>query len=243
MSGHSKWHSIKYQKAITDARRGKLFTKLASEIAISAKNDTNPDTNFRLRLAIQKAKQANMPSANIDRAIARGSGAGVDTQLEELNYEGYGPSGVAILVKALSDNRNRTAADIFTKYGGNLGTSGSVAYLFRQKGEIVLNPNLHKESLSLKAIEAGAEDIDDSADQLIIYTQPNKLEKVKDTIGESNIKSSGLVMAPTQTVKISDEVKAKSLLKLIDSLEDNDDVLNVSANFDIDENILREIAR
>lgn len=246
MSGHSKWHSIKHQKAATDAKRGKIFTKLAGEIAIAAKDGADPDSNFKLRLAISKAKQANMPSANIDRAIARGSGKSGDIKLEELNYEGYGPNGVAILVKALSDNRNRIAAEVrstFSKYGGNLGSSGSVAYLFKQKGEIIAKEGIDKESLSLKAIEAGAEDIDDSSSQLIIYTQPESLEGIKKDIGEENIESSQLVMSPTQTIKIDDESKAKSLIKLIEALEDNDDVVSVSANFDIDEKILEKASQ
>ncbi|MDP4038756.1 MAG: YebC/PmpR family DNA-binding transcriptional regulator [bacterium] len=245
MSGHSKWHSIKHQKAVTDARRGKLFTKLANEIALSAKDGSDPGMNFRLRLAIQKAKQANMPSVNIDRSIARGSGSGDGSSLEELNYEGYGPMGVAIMVKALSDNRNRTASEIrsiFSKYGGNLSGSGSVAYLFEQKGMITLKPRLSKDEMSLKAIEAGASDIDDSSDQLIIYTELNELEKVKSVLGKDKIESAELDMKPTQTIKITDSLKANSLLKLINSLEDNDDVVNVYANFDIDDNILKELA-
>lgn len=246
MSGHSKWHSIKHQKAATDAKRGKIFTKIAGEIAIAAKDGADPDSNFKLRLAISKAKQANMPSSNIDKAIARGAGTGGAAAAEELNYEGYGPSGVAIMAKALTDNRNRTAAEIrstFAKYGGNLGASGSVAYLFEQKGEIIIKPGVDKESMSLKAIEAGAEDIDDSSDQLIIYTQPNQLESLKQSLGEENIESSEIIMDPKQTVKIADESKAKSLLKLIDSLEDNDDVINVSANYDIDDSILKSISQ
>jgi YebC/PmpR family DNA-binding regulatory protein len=246
MSGHSKWHSIKHQKAATDAKRGKIFTKLAGEIAIAAKDGSDPDTNFRLRLVISKAKQANMPSSNIEKAIARGSGNSADAKLEELNYEGYGPNGVAILVKALSDNRNRIAAEIrstFSKYGGNLGSSGSVAYLFKQKGEIIAKQGTNKEELSLKAIEAGAEDIDDSSPELIIYTRPENLEEIKKNIGEENIESSQLVMLPTQTVKIDDESKAKSLIKLVEALEDNDDVVSVSANFDIDEEILEKVSQ
>lgn len=246
MSGHSKWHSIKHQKAATDAKRGKIFTKLANEIAIVAKDGSDPDTNFKLRLVISKAKQANMPSANIERAIARGVGNLGDAKLEELSYEGYGPNGVAILVRALSDNRNRIAAEvrsIFTKYGGNLGSNGSVSYLFKQKGEIIINKNADREDIGLQAIEAGADDIDDSSDQLIIYTRPNELEKIKEIIGNDKIESSQLTMIPTQTVKINDQNKVKSLLKLIESLEDNDDVVDVSANFDVDEEMLKELAK
>lgn len=244
MSGHSKWHSIKHKKGAADAKRGKIFTKLAGEIALAARDGADPSMNFKLRLAIQKAKQANMPSANIDRAVARGAGTAGGAALEELTYEGYGPSGVAIMVKALTDNRNRTASDVksaFSKMGGNLGASGSVAYLFEQKGVIVCNSGIDKDQASLAAIEAGANDIDDSGDQLIVYTTPTEIEKVKAALGEENVESAELDMTPAQTVEITDEKKATSTLKLVETLDDLDDVLSVSANFDIPEEILNKL--
>lgn len=244
MSGHSKWHSIKHKKGAADAKRGKIFTKLAGEIALAARDGADPSMNFKLRLAIQKAKAANMPSANIDRAVARGAGTAGGAALEELTYEGYGPSGVAIMVKALTDNRNRTASDVksaFSKMGGNLGASGSVAYLFEQKGVIVCKEGIDKDTVGLTAIEAGATDIDDLSDQLIIYTATSDLEKIKETIGEDNVESAELDMTATQTVEITDEKKAASTMKLVDTLDDLDDVLSVSANFDIPEEILNKL--
>lgn len=240
MSGHSKWHSIKHKKGAADAKRGKIFTKLAGEIALAARDGADPAMNFKLRLAIQKAKQANMPAGNIDRAVARGAGTAGGAALEELTYEGYGPSGVAVIVKALTDNRNRTASDVkstFSKFGGNLGAPGSVAYIFEQKGVIVCKSGIDQDEVSLTAIEAGAADIDDEGDQLVIYTAPNDLEKVKDALGEP-VESAELDMTPTQTIAITDEKKAASVMKLINQLDDLDDVLSVSANFDIPDEIL-----
>ena len=240
MSGHSKWHSIKHKKGAADAKRGKIFTKLAGEIALAARDGADPAMNFKLRLAIQKAKQANMPAGNIDRAVARGAGTAGGAAPEELTYEGYGPNGVAVIVKALTDNRNRTASDIkstFSKFGGNLGAPGSVAYIFEQKGVIVCKSGIDQDEVSLTAIEAGAADIDDEGDQLVIYTAPNDLEKVKDALGEP-VESAELDMTPTQTIAITDEKKAASVMKLINQLDDLDDVLSVSANFDIPDEIL-----
>ncbi len=240
MSGHSKWHSIKHKKGAADAKRGKIFTKLAGEIALAARDGADPAMNFKLRLAIQKAKSANMPAGNIDRAVARGAGTAGGAVLEELTYEGYGPSGVAVIIKALTDNRNRTSSDVksaFSKFGGNLGAPGSVAYIFEQKGVVVCKPEVDKDEASLTAIEAGAADIDDEGDRLVIYTAPNDLEKVKDALGEA-VESAELDMTPTQTVAIEDEKKAASMMKLINQLDDLDDVLSVSANFDIPEEIL-----
>lgn len=244
MSGHSKWASIKHKKGAADAKRGKIFTKLGNEIAISARDGADPETNFRLRLAVQKAKQANMPAANIDRSIARGAGTAGGAQLEELTYEGYGPVGVAILVQALTDNRNRTASDVkvsFSKHGGTLGSQGSVAYLFEQKGVIHLKASADKDEAELAAIEAGALDIDDSDEQIIIYTKPSELESVKAAVGEANIESSDVEAIASQTVEVTDEAKAKTLLHLIDALEDLDDVATVTANFDIAESVLEKI--
>ena len=244
MSGHSKWHSIKHKKGAADAKRGKVFTKMAAEIAIAAQDGADPAMNFKLRLAIQKAKAANVPAANIERAIAKGSGQGGGAKLEELLYEGYGPAGVAIMVKALSDNRNRTSPEVkstFSKHGGTMGGQGSVAYLFEKKGVIICKPEADKDEMSLMAIEAGADDIDDSGEQLIIYTQPNKVEEVRDALGEDNVESAEVKQEPSQTIVIDDEGKAKTLLNLMEALDDLDDVVEVTSNFDIPEEILNKL--
>ncbi len=241
MSGHSKWHSIKHKKGAADAKRGKIFTKLGNEIALAAREGADPETNFRLRLAIQKAKQANMPSANIDRSIARGVGTAGGAALEELVYEGYGPAGVAVMVEALTDNRNRTASDVkstFSKYGGNLGSTGSVAYMFDKKGLILCKASADKDEMSLVAIEAGAADIDDSGDQLVVYTAPKDLEAVKEALGEDNVDTADVELVPNQTVRVEDEGKARSIMKLISFLDDLDDVSSVVANFDIPDDVL-----
>jgi YebC/PmpR family DNA-binding regulatory protein len=244
MSGHSKWHSIKHKKGAADAKRGKVFTKMAAEIAIAAQDGADPAMNFKLRLAIQKAKAANVPAANIERAIAKGSGQGGGAKLEELLYEGYGPAGVAIMVKALSDNRNRTSPEVkstFSKHGGTMGGQGSVAYLFEKKGVIICKPEADKDEMSLMAIEAGADDIDDSGEQLIIYTQPNKLEEVRDALGEDNVEGAEVKQEPSQTIVVDDEGKAKTLLNLMEALDDLDDVVEVTSNFDIPEEILNKL--
>ncbi len=244
MSGHSKWHSIKHKKGAADAKRGKVFTKMAAEIAIAAQDGADPAMNFKLRLAIQKAKAANVPAANIERAIAKGSGQGGGAKLEELLYEGYGPAGVAIMVKALSDNRNRTSPEVkstFSKHGGTMGGQGSVAYLFENKGIIICKPEADKDEMSLMAIEAGADDIDDSGEQLIVYTQPSKLEAVRDALGEDNVESAEVKQEPSQTIVVDDEGKAKTLLNLMEALDDLDDVVEVTSNFDIPEEIINKL--
>lgn len=244
MSGHSKWHSIKHKKGAADAKRGKVFTKMAAEIAVAAQGGADPAMNFKLRLAIQKAKAANVPAVNIERAIAKGSGQGEGARLEELTYEGYGPAGVAIIVKALTDNRNRTGAEVkstFTKHGGNLGSQGSVAYLFEQKGVIICKEGLDKDELSLLAIEAGADDIDDSADQLAVYTSPNNLETVRDAIGQDQVESAEIKQEPSQTTMVDDASKAKTILNLMEALDELDDVVEVTSNFDIPEEVLNSI--
>jgi YebC/PmpR family DNA-binding regulatory protein len=244
MSGHSKWHSIKHKKGAADAKRGKIFTKLAAEIAVAAKDGADADMNFKLRLAIQKAKAANMPAGNIDRAIARGAGTAGGAALEELMYEGYGPSGVAVLVSALTDNRNRTSPEVksaFSKYGGNLGAPGSVSYLFEQKGVVVCRAGADKEALELAAIDAGAIDIDDSGEQLIVYTAPNDVEKMREALGTDNVESAEVEKIASQTIRVDDEKKASSLMKMIDMLEDYDDVIEVSANYDIPDEIMEKL--
>lgn len=244
MSGHSKWHSIKHKKGAADAKRGKVFTKLASEIAAAAQGGTDPDTNFKLRLSIQKAKAANLPAANVDRAIARGSGTGDGAKLEELTYEGYGPAGVAVMVKALSDNRNRTGSEVkstFSKYGGNLGAQGSVAYMFESKGVITCKSGINKDDVGLQAIEAGAVDIDDSGEHLLVYTAPAGLEKIRDALGEDVVESAEVQLTPAQVVAVDDGAKAKTLMRLIEALDDLDDAVEVTANFDIPDEILSEL--
>lgn len=244
MSGHSKWHSIKHKKGAADAKRGKIFTKIASEITIATRDGADPETNFKLRLAIQKAKANNVPASNIERAIAKGSGTGEGAALEELIYEGYGPMGTAIMVKALSDNRNRTGPDVkaaFTKHGGNIGAQGSVGFLFENKGIITAREGVDKDSASLAAIEAGALDIDDSGEQLVIFTSPQSLEKIRDSLGDSIVESVEIKNDPNQTVLVDDEAKAKTLLRLMDALDDLDDVVEVTSNFDIPEEILQKL--
>jgi len=243
VSGHSKWHSIKHKKGAADAKRGKIFTKLGNEIAIAAREGGDPATNFKLRLAVAKAKSANMPSSNIERSIARGLGTGDGAALEELNYEGYGPSGVAILAKALSDNRNRTGADVkstFAKYGGNLGAPGSVSYKFEQKGVIVCKPNLDKDNIALSAIDAGATDIDDTGEQVIVYTKPSDLEDIREKLSD-NVESADVEMSPSQSIEVDDIKKAQTLLRLIDALDDLDDVVSVTANYDISDEIINQL--
>lgn len=243
MSGHSKWASIKHKKGATDAKRGKIFTKLGHEIAIAAREGADPTMNFKLRLAVQKAKAANMPSTNIERSIARGAGTGETATLEELTYEGYGPAGVAIMAQALTDNRNRTGPEVkstFTKFGGNLGATGSVAYLFEQKGVIVCKPDLDKDEVALAAIDAGATDVDDSGEQVIVYTGAGELEKVKDGLGDM-VESAELEMIASQTISVDDAHKAQTLMKLIDALDDIDDVVSVTANYDISDEIMSKL--
>jgi len=243
MSGHSKWASIKHKKGATDAKRGKIFTKMASEITLAAREGADPDMNFKLRLAVQKAKASNVPAVNIDRAIAKGSGTGEGSALEELTYEGYGPAGVAIMARSLTDNRNRTSADVkstFTKFGGNLGASGSVAYLFEQKGVIVCKGGANKEEAELAAIDAGADDIDDTGEQVIIYTKPTNLEAIKDALGDI-AESADVEMIAGQTITVDDSKKAQTLMRLIDALDDLDDVISVTANYDISDDVMNQL--
>lgn len=244
MSGHSKWHSIKHKKGAVDAKRGKIFTKLGHEIAIAAREGADVTTNFKLRLAVAKAKSANMPSSNIERSIARGSGTGDGAALEQLTYEGYGPAGVAVMVNSLTDNRNRTGADVkstFSKYGGNLGAPNSVSYLFEQKGVILCKAGLDKDEVALQAIDAGASDVDDSGEQVIVYTAPNDLEKVRESLGD-NVESADVEMIASQSIAVDDEKKAQTLLKLIDALDDLDDVISVTANYDISDNVMEKLS-
>ncbi len=246
MSGHSKWSSIKHQKGVTDARRGQLFTKLTREIIVAVRQGgSNPDTNYRLRLAIQKARGNNMPSDNIEKAIKRGSGTIEGATLVEMVLEGYGPSGIAILVQALSDNRNRTLQDvrnIFLRSGGSLGESGCVAWLFDSKGLITVETNdLDAEELALQTIDAGAEDVKVENDYVEIYTKPEELEMVRTALGQKNmpIASAELSMIPKTMVEL-EEKTALQALKLLDKLEGLDDVQHVFSNIDFSDSTLEK---
>ena len=248
MSGHSKWSTIKRQKGANDAKRGAVFTKVAREIAIAARaGGGDPDANYRLRLAMDKARSVNMPADNIKRAIERATGGGDAEQFEEIVYEGYGPGGVAILVEAATDNRNRTAAEvraIFTKAGGQLAGSGAVAWQFEPRGLITIPARgQDPDDVALAAIDAGAEDVDTSGDEVVeVYTTPGGLEQVRKALDAAGVPvehaESTMVAKSTITV---DEQRARQNLRLVESLEDLDDVQRVTANFDIPEEIFAEV--
>jgi YebC/PmpR family DNA-binding regulatory protein len=249
MSGHSKWSSIKRQKGVNDTKRGAVFTKVAREIMISARQGGgDPDGNYRLRLAMEKARSVNMPQDNIKRAIERATGAGEGDQFEEIVYEGYGPGGVAVLVEAATDNRNRTAADvraIFTKAGGQLAGSGAVAWQFEPRGLIAVTAGgRDPDEVALTAIDAGADDVDTSdAERVEVYTSPADLERVRAALDAAGlpVESAENAMVAKQTVEL-DEHRARQNLRLIESLEDLDDVQRVTANFDIPEDVFAEVA-
>jgi YebC/PmpR family DNA-binding regulatory protein len=248
MSGHSKWHSIKHKKAVVDARRGQQFTKLARAITVTAREGGgDPEGNPSLALAIQKARDASMPKDNIERAIAKGTGEGADAdRIETVVYEGYGPGGVALLIEALTDNRNRTGADIrhlLSKNGGNLGEPGSVSYLFDRRGVIVVDANRYSEDDLIPAIDAGALDIAVDDDVLEVITEPGDLAAVREALERAGveIESADISERPKSRVPV-DEADAAKLLRLIDSLEESDDVTTVHANFDVDNAVLERIA-
>jgi YebC/PmpR family DNA-binding regulatory protein len=247
MSGHSKWAQIKRQKGANDVKRGAMFTKMGREIAVAARaGGADPDGNSRLRLAIERARAVNMPAETIKRAIEKATGGGEGEQFEEIIYEGYGPGGVAILVEAATDNRNRTAADVrsvFSKAGGQLAGSGSVAWQFEQRGVIALMPDQgDPEQLELAAIDAGADDVDTAGDQVEVYTKPHDLEAVRKNLEMAGIKieSAELTMIAKNTVEL-EESKARQALRLVELLEDHDDVQRVTANFEIPEALLAEV--
>jgi YebC/PmpR family DNA-binding regulatory protein len=248
MAGHSKWAGIKHKKAIVDARRGKLFTKLARAITVAAKEGGGDiEGNPALSLAVQKAKDASMPKDNIERAIAKGTGEGADADaLEAVMYEGYGPGGVAILVEALTDNRNRTGSEIrhaFNKHGGNLGEPGSVAYLFDKKGVAVVDGERFSEDDLMPAVDAGAEDIVLDDDVYEVICDPSDLATVRAALVEAGVEvSEAQVMQRPKTLVPLDEDGATKLMKLIDTLEDLDDTDTVHANFDVDAEILERVA-
>jgi YebC/PmpR family DNA-binding regulatory protein len=248
MSGHSKWHSIKHKKAVVDARRGKLFTKLARAITVAAKEGGGDiEGNAALALAVQKARDASMPKDNIERAIAKGTGAGADAEsFEQVVYEGYGPGGVALLIDALTDNRNRTGSEVrhlLSKHGGNLGEPGSVAYLFDKKGVIVVDAARYGEDDLMPAVDAGAEDIALDDDVFEILTEPSDFARVRAALEEAGVEfeSAEVTQQPKTRVPL-DEDSARKLMRLIDALEDNDDVGAVHANFEVDSEILERVA-
>jgi len=246
MSGHSKWSTIKHKKAKTDAARGKVFTKLIREITSAAKQAGGDlDSNPRLRLAVDRAKDANMPNDNIDRAIAKGTGGGEGITLDEVAYEGYGPAGVAIMIEAITDNKQRTVAEIrslLTKGGGNMGSTGCVSYLFTKKGSLVYEKkDVDEETLAMEAIEAGAEDILSEESTIEIVTNPDNFQKVKEALNAKGFKPSSaeVTMVPSTLVKLVGD-DAQKVIKLVQSLEEHDDVQNVHANFDIPDDILEK---
>jgi YebC/PmpR family DNA-binding regulatory protein len=249
MSGHSKWSTIKRQKGANDAKRGALFTKVAREISVAARQGGgDPDANYRLRLAIEKARSVNMPADNIKRTIDKATGGGDAEQFEEIIYEGYGPGGVAVLVEAATDNRNRTAAEvrsIFTKTGGQLAGSGAVAWQFEPRGVIAVERNgRDPDEVGLAAIDAGAEDVDTDGDESVeIYTDPGGLESVRKALEGAGVPvdSAESAMIAKNTVEL-DSAKARQALRLVELLEDLDDVQRVTANFDIPEDVFAEVA-
>jgi len=248
MSGHSKWSQIKRQKGANDVRRGALFTKMGREIAIAARaGGPDPDGNFRLRLAIEKARSVNMPADTIKRAIERATGGGEADQFEEIVYEGYGPGGVAILVEAQTDNRNRTAAEVrsvFAKAGGQLAGAGAVAWQFEPRGVITVPRTAgDADEIALLAIDAGAEDVDTDADPMEIFTAAADLERVRRALEAAGvaIESAESAMIARQTVEL-DPARARQALRLIEALEDLDDVQRVTANFEIPEEVFAEVA-
>ena len=248
MSGHSKWHSIKHKKAVVDARRGQQFTKLARAITVAAREGGgDPEGNSALALAIQKARDASMPKDNIERAIAKGTGELADAeQITTVVYEGYGPGGVALLIEALTDNRNRTGAEIrhaFTKYGGSLGEPGSVSYLFDKRGVITVDAGRYDEDDLMPAIDAGAEDIVRDDDVLEVISEPADLRAVREALEQAGVdlESADIAQRPRSRVPVQ-ETDAPRLMRLIDALEESDDVAAVHANFDIDAGVLERIA-
>ena len=248
MSGHSKWSTIKRQKGANDAKRGALFTKVAREIIVAAKmGGGDPDANYRLRLAIDKARSVNMPMDNIKRAVERATGGGEGIEFEEILYEGYGPGGIAVLVETQTDNKNRTAAEVrsvFTKAGGQLAGAGAVAWQFEQRGLIaVARAGIDADEVALVAIDAGADDIDTESDPIEVYTAPHDLQQVRADIEAAGVKveSAEIAMIAKNTIEL-DASKARQAFRLLETLEDLEDTQRVTANFDIPEEVFAEVA-
>jgi YebC/PmpR family DNA-binding regulatory protein len=249
MAGHSKWAQIKHKKAATDARRGKLFTKLARAITVAAREGGgDPEGNYTLAAAIEKAKSYSMPKENIQRAIDRGTGAGDGAEaIERVVYEGYGPGGAAILVEALTDNRNRTSAEVrhaFDKHGGSIGEPGSVAWQFENKGVVLVDADRYSEEDLLAAIDAGADDVAADGDSLKVSSDPRDLAAISGALEGSGVEvqSAELTMEPKAVVEIGDESEARPLMRLMEALDDHDDVEAVHANFDIPAELLEQAA-
>jgi YebC/PmpR family DNA-binding regulatory protein len=247
MSGHSKWHSIKHKKGALDAKRGKIFTRIIKEITIAARNGGDPDKNPRLRKAVADAKAENMPADNIKRAIQRGTGELPGVNYEEITYEGYGPGGVAILVDVTTDNRNRTVSElrnVFSKNGGNMGESGSVAWMFHKKGYIVVPQDQAKEDDLLNLVlEAGGDDLQSDAGNFEIFTAPESFDGVLEAVKKSSIipAHAQVEMVPQNRLRV-EGTTARQLLRLLEALDDHDDVQNVFSNMDVDEKQLEEVA-
>ena len=246
MSGHSKWSQIKRQKGVSDHRRGQLFTKLAREIIVAVREGgSSPENNFRLRLTIQKARDSNMPSDNIERAIKKGSGEAGGAALSEITFEGYGPHGIAVMVETLTDNRNRTVQEVrslFARHGGSLGSNGSVSWLFDNRGVIVVETDgAQSEELALAAIDAGADDVKEEKGYLEIQTTPQNLETVRKAVEKIKPPVSAQVMRVAKKTVVLDEKEAIQTLKLLDHLEELDDVQSVCANLDYSEAVLEKL--
>jgi YebC/PmpR family DNA-binding regulatory protein len=250
VSGHSKWSTIKHKKGAADAKRGKLFSKLSRAIMVAAKEGgADPATNLALQNAVEKARSYSMPKDNIERAIAKGAGEGTDgASFETVVYEGYGPEGVAVIVEALTDNRNRTASEVrhmFSKHGGNLGATGAVAWQFERRGVVLVAADgVDEDELVLAAADAGAEDVERDGETFVVSSSPDELMAVRQALetGGFSLESVGLSMVPKTTVAIGDESTAKQVVRLVEGLEDNDDVQDVYANFDIPETVLEAVA-
>ncbi len=237
MSGHSKWASIKHQKGVKDARRGASFTKFANLISVAARGGADPSTNFKLRLAVDQARKSGVPNDNIARAIKRGAGTDGGAVFEEVTYEGYGSGGVAIMVETATDNRNRTASDVraaFSKHGGGLGTTGSVAFQFEQRGVIEIPVN-DVDTATMDAIEAGADDVEENGGSLMVLTKPSELDAVRRALADRGYEATKAELSyePTTTIAVTDEATAHKIMKLIDVLEELDDVTNTYSNVDI----------
>ena len=250
MSGHSKWSTIKHKKGAADAKRGKLFSKLARAIMVAAKEGgADPGSNLALQNAIEKARSYSMPKDNIERAVAKGTGEGSDgASFETVVYEGYGPEGVAVIVEALTDNRNRTAAEVrhlFSKHGGNLGATGAVAWQFERRGVVLVDgEGVDEDELVLAAADAGADDVELDGTTFVVSSAPDELTGVRESLESAGyaLESVGLSMVPKTTVAIADESTAKQVVRLVEGLEENDDVQDVYANFDIPEAVLEAVA-
>jgi len=249
MSGHSKWATIKRKKAATDQARGKLFSKYIKEVTIAARNGGgDPESNPRLRAAVAAAKAVNMPSANIDRAIKRGTGEIEGVSYEETQYEGYASGGVAVLVEVATDNRNRTAGDvrhIFTKHGGNLGEAGSVSYLFKARGVILVDKSTASEDALIETVlDAGADDVNTEGESYEVLTPPGRLEAVKEALAAKNVPIQSAELTKISSIQVSlSEKDAESVLRLVDALEDHEDVQKVYANFNVPDEVLTRLSR